>query len=165
MTEMSARLALPFLLPGQAQKEFFHNEALARIDVTLCAAVEGAPSAVMPAAPEPGQSWIVAAGASGAWSGQDDHLACWTSGGWRFVAPVEGMLAWNKADGLYLFWNGNAWSTGEWNVSRLIIEEKQIVGPRLSALPVPAGGGVIDVEARVAIDAICAALKTHGLTD
>ena len=165
MADTSARLALPFLLPGQAQKEFFHNEALARIDMALCAAVEGGPLAAPPTAPVPGQCWIVASGATGAWSGQEDALACWTTAGWRFVAPVPGLMAWNKTAGLHLIWNGNAWSTGEWKASKLIVDEKQIVGPRLAALPSPAGGAVIDAEARAAIDAIRAALKTHGLTD
>ena len=32
MTERSTRFALPFILPGQAQKEAFHNEAVAAID-------------------------------------------------------------------------------------------------------------------------------------
>lgn len=32
MTDTSARFALPLILPGQAQKEIFHNEALALLD-------------------------------------------------------------------------------------------------------------------------------------
>ena len=40
--DASARLALPFLVPGQAQKEFFHNEALQLLDIIVQPAVEGA---------------------------------------------------------------------------------------------------------------------------
>ncbi len=34
------RLALPFLTAGQAQKEFYHNEALQTLDMVAAAAVE-----------------------------------------------------------------------------------------------------------------------------
>jgi hypothetical protein len=30
MADTTPRFALPFILPGQAQKELFHNEALAQ---------------------------------------------------------------------------------------------------------------------------------------
>mgnify|MGYP006199852597 CR=1 FL=1 len=32
MSDATARFALPFILPGQAQKELFHNEALTRLE-------------------------------------------------------------------------------------------------------------------------------------
>ncbi|MGL4312420.1 MAG: DUF2793 domain-containing protein, partial [Sphingomonas sp.] len=35
MAETTSRLALPLLAAGQAQKEMFHNEALALIDLAL----------------------------------------------------------------------------------------------------------------------------------
>jgi len=52
-----------------------HNEALAAIDAALHACVEGPPEADPPAAPAPGESWIVAAAATGAWEGRTDSLA------------------------------------------------------------------------------------------
>ncbi len=48
------RLALPHILPGQAQKELFHNEALQALDLVVAAAVEEPPRAAPPAAPAPG---------------------------------------------------------------------------------------------------------------
>lgn len=36
--ETTARLGLPLLAPGQAQKELFHNEALALVDAATQAA-------------------------------------------------------------------------------------------------------------------------------
>ncbi len=39
------RLSLPFIVPGQAQKELFHNEALQLLDVLVAGAVEGLPLA------------------------------------------------------------------------------------------------------------------------
>jgi Protein of unknown function (DUF2793) len=165
MTETSPRFALPFILPGQAQKEAFHNEALARLDMALHACVEGDPLDDPPDAPEPGQSWIAGTGASGAWAGKAGQLASWTPGGWRFVAPVPGMTAWNLDAGCWLHWTGTAWRNGEWPVSAVFINGQQVVGSRLAAIPNPSGGTIIDAEARTAIDAIVVALRTHGLIE
>lgn len=165
MTYTSARHDLPFLIPGQAQKEFFHNEALARIDIILCAAVENAGVAVPPTDPEPGQAWIVTSAAAGAFQGRVNQIACWTESGWRFVQAVPGMQAWNKVDDYFMIWTGDSWGAGVIRGSSVNIEGKQIIGERLPAIAAPAGGGVVDAEARAAIAALTAALKTHGLTD
>ena len=39
----TVRFALPLIAPGQAQKEAYHNEALAAIDAALHACVEDGP--------------------------------------------------------------------------------------------------------------------------
>jgi hypothetical protein len=83
MGETSARLGLPFLAVGQAQKELTHNEALALIDLALHAGVEAVGTNVPPAAPVEGQAWIVGSAPSGAWTGRSQALAGWTPGGWR----------------------------------------------------------------------------------
>lgn len=165
MTDISARFALPFILPGQAQKEAYHNEALSLIDATLHASVEGGPLATPPTDPDEGSSWIVAAGATGAWAGKADALACWTAGGWRFVSPVPGMLAWSIDAGCWLHWSGAAWSDGSLPAAAFSIGGQQVVGPRLPDVPSPSGGTIIDAEARDAVDAIIATLKSHGLID
>jgi len=165
MTDTSARFTLPFILPGQAQKEAYHNEALALIDAALHAEVEEGPLDTPPADPGEGQCWIVAEDAVGAWTDRVDALACWTGGGWRFVAPRPGMLAWNKASGLWLHWSGTGWSDGSLPAAALFIGGQQVVGPRLPDVPSPSGGTVIDVEARAAVDALVATLKSHGLID
>ena len=165
MTETSARFALPFILPGQAQKEVFHNEALALVDSALHACVAGDPTDEIPAEPAAGESWIVGPGASGAWAGKAHHLATWTTGGWRFTAPVAGLTVWNIDAGYRIGWTGAAWSDGEWAVSALTIGGQQVVGARLETVPSPSGGTIIDAEARGAVDAIIVALRTHGLIE
>jgi len=165
MTDTSARFSLPFILPGQAQKELYHNEALALVDAALHAAVEEAPLATPPGAPAVGQSWIVGAGATGDWAGEDGKLAVHTAGGWRFVAPVPGMLAWNIDLGCWLYWSGSGWSSGALVATGIEIGGQQVVGPRLPDVPSPSGGTTIDAEARHAIDALIATLKSHGLID
>ncbi|HEX8640102.1 MAG TPA: DUF2793 domain-containing protein [Allosphingosinicella sp.] len=165
MAETSARFALPFLVPGQAQKEMFHNEALAAIDSLLHPTAEGGPASAPPTSPETGASWIVGSGATGAWSGQADRLATWTEGGWRFAAPVSGMLVWNKAAGVWMRWTGSDWSEGTLPASALVIGGVRVVGPRLPPVPSPSGGTVIDEEARTAVAAVIATLKSHGLIE
>ena len=165
MADTTPRFALPFILPGQAQKELFHNEALIRIDLALHPAVEGPPAAAAPPAPAVGQCWIVASAAGGDWSGRDGMLAMWSEAGWRFVAPSPGTSAWNKADGVPLLWDGVDWLAGELVCAGLRVGGVKVVGERQPAVPSPSGGTIIDVEARAAISALTAALMSHGLIE
>jgi hypothetical protein len=164
MTESTARFGLPFILPGQAQKEVFHNEALAALDGLIHPAVSGA-AASPPANQEEGACWIVAAPASGEWANQAGRLALRTAGGWRFLAPVMGMSVWDAGAGHARHWSGTGWSDGRVPVAGIMVGGEQVVGPRLGPVPSPSGGTTIDVEARAAVAAIIVALKTHGLID
>lgn len=165
MNDVTPRLALPFILPGQAQKEFHHNEALTRIDVASHPAVQEQPLVAPPQSPSPGQSWIVAEDGVGEWSGKDGMLASWTEGGWRFLQPLEGMMVWNRGAGYWLHWRAGGWSAGELPASSIFIGGKKVVGERQAEVPSPSGGTTIDEEARTAIVAVTAALKSHGLID
>jgi hypothetical protein len=165
MSESSPRFGLPFILPGQAQKELFHNEALLRLDAALSPAAEAGPSADPPANPEEGQCWVVGSSASGAWNGRDHNLAAWSEGGWRFVAPQAGMTVWNRADGVPMQWDGAAWSDGTIRCGGVVVDGQQVVGQRQPAVPNPSGGTIIDVEARAAINGVIATLLSHGLID
>lgn len=164
MTDLpTPRLALPMLQPGQAQKEMYHNEALARLDLAVQAAVHAADTNIPPDDPEPGDAWIVGDAPTGLWAGQAKAIAGWNAG-WRFIAPTEGMQLWvRESDGFALF------SDGSWHIGnaygRLIVDGEQVVGARGEAIEDPDGGSVIDVEARGAILAILAALREHGLVD
>ncbi|MGF1549183.1 MAG: DUF2793 domain-containing protein [Sphingomonadaceae bacterium] len=163
MSETTARFGMPLLLSGQAQKEIFHNEALALLDAVVHPAAEDAGPTTPPAAPAAGQCWIVGAGAGGDWAGKDDRLACWSAGGWRFADPVEGMAVWLKPAGHFIHWRGGAWSDGTLVATRLEIGGEQVVGSRLAAISAPAGGSVVDVEARAALGAVIDAMMSHGL--
>lgn len=165
MADTTPRFALPFILPGQAQKEHFHNEALARIDLALHPAVEGPPMAEPPSAPADGQCWIVAPAATGDWTGRDNLIAMWTDGGWRFVAPPPGTSAWNLAAALPWLWDGYQWRDGELVCSSLLVNGVRVVGGRQPAVASPSGGTIIDEEARAAINALTAALMSHGLIE
>jgi len=160
----TARFSFPLILPGQAQKELFHNEALQAIDAVLHPAVEGA-EAEPPPSPAAGQSWIVAAGATGAWAGRDSNLAAWSDAGWRFTIPAVGLTVSSRPSGYRLHWTGSGWSSGEVSAARIMVNGQQVVGERQPAVPSPSGGSIIDAEARTAIAALTATLKSHGLID
>jgi hypothetical protein len=164
MSDTTARFALPLIAAGQAQKELFHNEALARIEALLAPVVEAISQDDPPATPAPGQCWIVGATPNGEWAGAARAIAAWTDGGWRFVAPVIAATVWSRADNLFARFDGSNWIIGEIPAARIMIGGVQVVGKQQSAIPAPSGGAVIDIEARNAVAAIVAVLKSHGLT-
>ena len=157
------RLALPFILPGQAQKELFHNEALQALDLIVAAAVEEPPRSAPPAIPAVGSCYIVSTTPSGAWAGHASSLAGMTAAGWRFVVPVEGLAAFIRSNGLTAVYREGDWDQGILRGERLEIGGQQVVGMRAGAISAPAGGPLIDAEARTAISAILSALRLHGL--
>jgi hypothetical protein len=159
------RLALPFLSPGQAQKEFSDNEALQTLDTLVAAAVEEPARTTPPSAPALGSAYIVAAGASGAWTGEDNCIAAFTSGSWRFVAPVEGMSAFEKSSGTWAIYRSGKWELGVLRGSSVTIGGVQVVGSRAAAIVAPTGGTTVDVQAREALGQILTALRQHGLVE
>lgn len=161
--EATARLGLPLIQPGQAQKELDHNEALALLDAAVQPVVEAVTRNDPPASPALGQCWLVGAAPTAAWQGHAQALAVWTSSGWRFVAAFEGMAAWSRADAQPARFIGGAWRLGDLRATSLSIGGAQVVGARQSAIAAPAGGSVIDTEARARIGQILDALRAHGL--
>lgn len=147
----SARLGLPFLEAGQAQKEWTHNEALQLVDLAVAAAVEGPPGDVAPAAPEVGACYLVGSAPQGAWVGHAHALAGWFDGGWRFVVAVEGLRVLDKTNRSVGTFIAGAWQFGP------------LLGGPLAAMAAPSGGSVVDAEARAAIAAILARLRDHRL--
>jgi hypothetical protein len=129
-------------LAGQAQKEFYVNEAHALTDALLHAACEGE-TATPPATPVDGECWLVAAGATGEWTGEDGKLACRQSGTWLFVSPNDGMRLFDSSTGLVLLYRG-AWE-------------------RPATPAEPSGGSTVDAEARTAISGLIAALVEAGV--
>lgn len=146
MTDTTDRFALPLLAAGQAQKELFHNEALALLDALVQPAVEMVGANAPPAAPVPGQCWIVGPAPTGDFAGMPGALACWTSGGWRFAGPRAGMGAWSIADAAPARCDGTGWT----------------VAIRQPAIPDPVDGAIVDTVARAVIRAIIATLRVQN---
>ncbi len=163
MTEFTSRYALPMLASGQAQKEITHNEALLLIDALAHPAVESRSLTAPPAAPLPGQIWLVGATATGDWLGKTGQLALWTSGGWRFILPKAGMMLWSKVDAVFIHFTGVAWAVGSWPVQQLMVAGQKVVSDRQPAIADPVGGAVLDGQARTAISYILNTMRAHGL--
>nr|WP_298899448.1 DUF2793 domain-containing protein [uncultured Altererythrobacter sp.] len=106
-TTSTARFSLPLLFQGQAQKEFYFNEAKSLVDTLLFPVVKGE-SSLAPASPVEGEAWLVAIGASGGWLGQDHSIAISIAGSWNFIQPGEGMVVFDKAAGQTVRF-ANAW--------------------------------------------------------
>ena len=143
-TPQTPRFSIPLLAAGQAHKELFHNEALVRLDFLshpAVIAVENDPSILTP---QEGESWLVGTSPSGDWSQYANHIAGWSGGGWRLIAPVEAMQLFISSAQVKA-----RFSQGNWSING-------IISP-------PGGGSTIDSEARTAIDSILAALETAGI--
>lgn len=161
--DITTRLKLPLLAAGQAQKEAWHNEALLLIDRLLAGVIEGAASATPPSSPTADGLYVVATGATGVWLGQDGSLAAYSSSGWRFVPPAEGMRLVERASGQEWRRLASGWEIGRVQAHELFVDGVKVVGARSGTIAGPTGGTTVDIEARAALTAILAALRTHGL--
>ncbi len=90
----------PLLFAGQSQKEFFVNEAIALIDAHLHRTVVSS-QPTPPAIPNEGEAYRVTSGVDD-WSGQDDTIAVFIGGTWRFQSPVSGMTIFDRNAGQFL---------------------------------------------------------------
>lgn len=159
----SARLALPLIATGQAQKELAHNEALALLDIAVQAGVEAVGLTEPPAAPQIGACWIVGAAPADAWIGRAGAIAGWTASGWRFVIPADGFAVWDRPGRRWVVRVDGVWESGILRGDRLMLGGQQVVGERRAAIAAPTGGTTVDAEARAGIASILAALRAHGL--
>ena len=140
---VSPRFGLPFLFSGQAQKEFFVNEAFAKIDGLLHGTVLGS-AASEPSSPVEGDAWLVGSTPTGTWIGHANEVAMRQGGEWRFASPIEGMSLFNTGAGQTLRWLSGSWRSPSEPAS-------------------PSGGSVVDVQARDAINALIVALRNSGV--
>jgi hypothetical protein len=110
-----------------------------------------------------GSSYLVAEGATDAWTDKAQCVATWTSGGWRFIQPVEGMRMYEPTSAAFAVFRSGAWEIGIVHASALLVDGLQVVAARCAAIASPSGGTVVDDEARATIDDILNTLRQHGL--
>jgi hypothetical protein len=131
----------------------------------VAGAVEEPPRATPPANPTLGACYIVDEAATDAWTGKTGCVAGWTSGGWRFIDPADGMRLIVRSTATEAAYRDGSWELGAVRGSALLMGGEQVVGARMPAIASPAGGGVIDAEARAALGAILGAMRAHGLIE
>ena len=103
------RLALPLLDGAQAQKHATMNTALTRLDALSAPAALSRANAAPPEVFADGDLYIVGAGASGAWAGQEGMIAYADNLGWSFAAPLVGRRLWVEDERLEVAHDGAAW--------------------------------------------------------
>lgn len=101
-------LGLDEIVASQAQKEVPHNTALRQIEAWVRAL--SITTTAPPATPAAGDTYIVPVGATGVWAGQENKLAHYYGGSWKFRAPIRGPRPLVLDEGKAYFWNGTAWA-------------------------------------------------------
>src|ERR1700730_1659818 len=102
-------LAMNYIASSQAQKEITHNDALNDLDFLAQASAIDHTLATPPSSPGTGDTYIIAASPTGAWTGFANGVAAYY-GGWKIKTPVTGWLAWTRNDNRVLYYNGSAWA-------------------------------------------------------
>jgi hypothetical protein len=109
MTDTTPRAGLPELAASQAQKHVTVNEALFQLDAFLCARLNDRDLNTPPGSPTDGDTYLIATGGTGAWTGQDGKLAYRADGAWRFYAPFGGLIAYVADEAKLIVYNGSVW--------------------------------------------------------
>jgi len=109
--DTTTHLALPYIMPSQAQKHVTHNEALRTLDALVQLSVADRSRTNPPAGPEEGDRHIVAPSAEGAWAGRDGQVAVRQDGAWAYFQPGEGWRAWVEAEQSLLLFRGGQWGS------------------------------------------------------
>ncbi|MDX8354577.1 DUF2793 domain-containing protein [Cognatiyoonia sp. IB215182] len=148
MPDQTPNLSLPFIMPAQAQKHVTHNEAIELLDMIVQLTLEATGATAPPASANEGEAWAVGTGATGDWAGQDGMIATWRGGGWLFVAPRDGWLAWVRDVAELQVLTGGAWVTqGE---------------PDLQNLPSVGINATADATNRLSVNADATLLNNDG---
>jgi hypothetical protein len=109
MSDTTPILALPVLVPGQAQPYVTHNGALRRLDMLAQTVVEAFDAETPPELPEAGRVYALGAVPTAAWAGHPLSLAAWIDETWLFVDLQPGWRACSRDSGTLRIWDGAAW--------------------------------------------------------
>ena len=102
-------LLLPYIEASQAQKHVTHNEALRLLDGMVQLSVKDRGLTAPPGSPVEGSRYIVAAGATGMWSGWDGDVALYADGAWWRLFARTGWVAWVEDEVVLVVRTGASW--------------------------------------------------------
>ena len=124
------RAQLPLLAAAQAQKHVTHNDALLQLDALIFARFLSRNVSTPPATPADGDTYLVKATATGAWTGQNGQIAYANGGVWRFAAPFTGLTAYVVDEAKLIVFNGTAWVD---YASTLALQNVPLIGVNATA--------------------------------
>lgn len=94
MSTETRYLKLPYIVPGQSEKELTHNDALNILDTLIMFSVLDKDVSAEPSTPSNGDRYLLPAGATGThWDGQGSKIAFYMDG-WYFLSPQLGWQVW-----------------------------------------------------------------------
>lgn len=112
MSDNSPNLAMPFILPSQAQKHVTHNEALLLLDalvhLTIREERQGPPDTTDETVTD-GACYLIATEPTGSWAGRADKIAAWQDGAWNYLSPRLGWRAWFASETQLKVFDGSLW--------------------------------------------------------
>ncbi len=110
---------LPVMVSGASGDQYLSqgNAMLRMLQTLVQPNVKSMTLSSPPGSPVNGDTYVVASGAGGAWAGQTNSIAYWSTnnpaavlGEWEFYTPAKGWMVGNQADGnLYVF-SGSTWT-------------------------------------------------------
>jgi hypothetical protein len=109
LSDKTNNLALPYILPSQAQKHVTHNVALQMLDAIVQLTVV-ARAATPPGTAVEGACYLVDVAATDAWVGKAGMIALRQDGAWIFLQPREGWQAWFSADASARIFRAGQWT-------------------------------------------------------
>jgi len=163
MSDQTPRLAMPYIIASQSQKEVTHNTALNDLDMFTQTVIETDLLASPPVSPVEGQIWIVASGGLSEWAGQDSKLAQYIGGAWKFFDAFEGLVVWVNDQSISARFVAGMWQKGILRASEIMVNGQKVLGPQETAISDATGGVTVDTEGRAAINALLAACRSHGI--
>lgn len=110
MADTTTNLLLPYILAAQAQKHVTHNEALRLLDGLIQLSVLDRNLATPPGSPAEGARYIVASGATGAWSGWAGDIALRSDGAWVRLPARTGWVVWVQDESRVVVRIGSVWT-------------------------------------------------------
>lgn len=169
MSNTTSRLQLPYIITAQAQKEVTHNEALNRLDAFVTPVVSEITDAP-PGSPGVGDLVIVGTTGTGDFSGKDNQLAQYLTGGWVFYTPFKWMDAVVEDIDSRMTWNGSEWmpfsfiaqDSGEYVRIERWQEDVDLSSTNQTTTTIPNRATVLAVNTRV-ITAITGTVTTFGV--
>lgn len=165
MADATPHLGLPYIAASQAQKHVTHNEALHRLDTVVQIAAKSRHLTAPPAAPQEGDRYIPASGATGAWAAADLNIMSFEDGAWVKYVPSNGWLVWVEDEAQLVVKSGATWlnvmngasavvaTSAHGAQMQFVVAEELLSGlsgaTRDSTITIPNGAIVFNVSERV----------------